>query len=742
MDFTNLNERQQEALFHRKGPLLILAGAGSGKTKVVTNKIAYLMEEFDVPSWKILAITFTNKAANEMKERVKSLIQQNVEDMWIGTFHSICVRMLRKNIERMGYTSNFTIYDRGDQETVLKEAINDLNFNKDVFKIRSVIAIISQLKNKEETPLEFLNSNESDPYLKGVAEIYRLYEKKLKENNALDFDDLLIKTVQMFREHEDIRLFYQNKFEYIFVDEYQDTNTIQYQFVKYLCRKHPNLTVVGDNDQSIYKWRGADIQNILNFEKDFKDAKIIKLEQNYRSTQKILDVANAVIKNNHRRMEKSLWTDKMGGEDVVYREYDFSNEEDRGVIQKIVHMDYKGYSYEDMAILYRTNAQSRGFEEALMREGIPYRIVGGLRFYDRAEVKDIIAYLRVILNPADDISVARIINRPKRGIGDTTVAQMQEYATKHGLSLFDVIKNLESIEELNLRARKNIKNFYNLMNLLMEKSKHLSVGKLMEAVIYESQYVSDLEMQNTIEAKTRIENIQELLNNAMDYEESKTDLEEYLAHLSLLSDVDKTSTRTGVNLMTVHAAKGLEFKVVFLVGLEEELFPSSRSMEEEEDVEEERRLCYVGVTRAQDYLFLSSSKTRSIYGKLTPSKRSRFIEEMGSTIVEDEENKKSSWVKVSDYRNKEEKQTLGRLQQKDHYMGGMRASSTSASLEKPLKEKTAIRVGDRVLHKTWGEGMVVQMKPKNNDYEIVISFDGKGLKKLILSYAPIQLVKK
>lgn len=740
MDFTNLNDRQQEALLHTQGPLLILAGAGSGKTKVVTNKIAYLMEEQEVPSWKILAITFTNKAAKEMKTRVEALIQQNADDMWIGTFHAICVRMLRKNIEALGYRSNFSIYDRADQETVLKEAIKDLNLNKDMFKLRTLTSVISELKNKEETPQEFIRSNEIDPYLRGVGEIYRLYEKKLQENNALDFDDLIIKTVQMLREHDDIRNFYQNKFEYIFVDEYQDTNGIQYQLVKYLCRPNPNLTVVGDNDQSIYKWRGADVKNILNFEKDFSNAKVIKLEQNYRSTQKILNVANAVIQHNHQRLDKSLWTAKEGGEDVIYREFDYSNEEDRGIVEKIVQMDAKGYLYEDMAILYRTNAQSRGFEEALIREGIPYRIVGGLRFYDRAEVKDIIAYLRVIVNPDDDVSVTRIINRPKRGIGDTTVAQMQEYAVNHGMSLFDVIKHLDEIDELNLRARKNIKSFYNLINLLMEKSQHLTVGKLMESVLYESQYLSDLEMQNTVEARTRIENIHELLNNAMEYDEEEVPLEEYLANLSLLSDVDKTSDRSGVNLMTVHASKGLEFKIVFLVGMEEQLFPSSRSVETEEDVEEERRLCYVGVTRAEECLFLSSCKTRTLYGSLNPAMRSRFIEEMGDSIVFSEENAKSTWLKVSDYRKNEEQRTSARPSQRPHYIGGLGTEKEKTKNTSSGKEN--IRVGDYVSHKTWGKGMVVQMKPKNDDYEIVISFDGKGLKKLILSYAPISLVKK
>ncbi|MDO5715158.1 MAG: UvrD-helicase domain-containing protein [Tissierellia bacterium] len=730
MNYKDLNDRQQEALLHTDGPLLILAGAGSGKTKVVTNKIAYLMKEKRVPSWKILAITFTNKAAREMKTRVEDLIGENADHMWIGTFHAICMRILRRNIDKIGYTSNFTIYDQGDQNTVLKEAIKDLNVNKDLYKIRNVSSRISELKTEEITPQEFIACNESDIYLKGIGEIYRVYQRRLQENNALDFDDLIIKTVELLREHPKVREFYQEKFEYIFVDEYQDTNSIQYKLIHYLCKENPNLTVVGDNDQSIYKWRGADITNILNFERDFKNAKIIKLEQNYRSSQKILNVANAVIKHNRGRIEKKLWTSKEDGKDVVYREYDYSNEEEQGVINKIQQCAYKGSNYEDMAILYRTNAQSRGFEEALIREGIPYRIVGGLRFYDRAEVKDIIAYLRVLLNPEDDVSLGRIINRPKRGIGDTSVEKMLEYGRENNLSLFQVIKGLPENEELNLRSQKNVKNFYNIINLLIEKSKSLSVGKLMETVIYETEYGKDLEMQNTVEARTKLENIEELVSSAMEYDQQGLDLEEYLSTLSLLSDVDKTAKNQGVNLMTIHGAKGLEFKIVFLVGLEEELFPSIRSMDNPEDLEEERRLCYVGVTRAEEELYLSSSKTRNLYGKLTPAKASRFIEEMGDTIVVSEENKKSSWIQMKDY--KEPKAPL----RHKNYVDVQKRTPFKESKEKE------IGVGDRVIHKKWGEGMVVQKKPKNDDYEIVISFDGKGLKKLILSYAPISVVKK
>lgn len=733
MDINSLNDKQREALLETKGPLLILAGAGSGKTRVVTSKIAYLIEELNVPSWKILAITFTNKAASEMKERVKNLIDKDVDSMWIGTFHSICVRILRKNIELLGYKSSFTIYDRDDQNTVIKESISDLDLNKDIFKPRTVIGEISNIKNRGISPAEFIEENKSDFYLNKIGNLYDLYQKKLKQNNALDFDDLLIKTVELLRENKEIRDFYTNKFEYIFVDEYQDTNGIQYDLVKLISGKNPNLTVVGDNDQSIYKWRGADINNILNFEKDFPGAKIVKLEQNYRSSQNILNVANKIIKNNSTRIEKNLWTSRDDGNKVLYREFPHSNEEEYAVINKIASLRYKGEEFKDMAILYRTNAQSRGFEEALVREAIPYKIVGGLKFYDRMEVKDVLAYLRVLNNPDDNVSLARIINKPRRGIGDTSLAEMIDYAEKNNISLYNVVINIESYEDLNLRSTKNIKSFGNILKILKERAGELSVGKLFEEVLFESGYIEDLKSQKTIEAKTRIENIEELHSNIMEYDREGVELAEYLNTLSLLSDVDKTSEESGVNLMTMHSAKGLEFNTVFLVGLEEGLFPTSRALEDEEEIEEERRLCYVGVTRAKDTLFISSCRTRSQYGKLTPAKRSRFIEEMGDTI-EIIEDKSRNLVEVKDYNE-------------DNNRGFKK--STRFSGVTPNKKQTPVNknklldvsVGDKVKHKIFGVGMIVQKKEKNGDYEVVVSFDKKGLKKLMLSVAPLKLVE-
>lgn len=733
MDINTLNDKQKEALLATKGPLLILAGAGSGKTKVVTSKIAYLIEELQVPSWKILAITFTNKAANEMRDRVSKLIDEDISSMWIGTFHSICVRILRKNIDKIGYSSSFTIYDRDDQITVVKEAIGELGLDRDIYKPRSLVNDISNIKSEGLSPKEYIDLNKTNFFKENLGKIYEIYEKKLVSNNALDFDDLLIKTVDILRDYEDVRDFYRSKFEYIFVDEYQDTNKIQYEFIKLVAGNEPNLTVVGDNDQSIYKWRGADINNILNFHKDFPGAKIVKLEQNYRSTQKILEVANKVIENNRTRIEKNLWTSRNEGKPVVYREFPHSNEEEYGVINKIIGLHYKGEEFKDMAILYRTNAQSRGFEEALVRESIPYKIVGGLKFYDRMEVKDILAYLRAINNTDDNVSLSRIINRPKRGIGDTSLADLLDYADKNGISLYDLVTNIDKFEDLNIRARKNVRDFGSILKILKDRSEKLSIGKLFEEVLYESGYVEDLKSQNTIEAKTRLENIEELHSNIMEYDREGVELAEYLNTLSLLSDVDKTSEESGVNLMTMHAAKGLEFSTVFLVGFEEGLFPSNRSIESEDEVEEERRLCYVGVTRACNNLFISSSRTRSMYGKLTPAKRSRFIHEMGETI-EIIEDKSRELLEIRDY-NEGNKSSVNR---KTKFFGIEKKTEASKGLNQATDKN--ISVGDKVKHKIFGKGMVVQKKEKNGDYEVVISFDKKGLKRLMLSVAPIKLI--
>lgn len=724
MDIESLNDRQREALLYNEGPLLILAGAGSGKTKVVTSKIAYLIEN-NISSWQILAITFTNKAAREMKERVGKLIDKDISSMWIGTFHAICVRILRKNINILGYDSNYNIYDRADQKTIIKEACKELLLNKEIYNDRSVISIISKLKNDEISPQEAMIEFDNDIYNFNVSKIYEFYEKKLKENNALDFDDLIIKTVKLLREFPDIRDFYKNKFKYIFVDEYQDTNSIQYKLIKLLAGNKSNLTVVGDNDQSIYKWRGADISNILNFQKDFHGAKIIKLEQNYRSTQNILDVANAVIKNNPQEFKKNLWTQKEGGEKVYYKEFPSSDEEEYGVTNKILKLNYKGYKFDDMAILYRTNAQSRGFEESLSKEGINYKIVGGLRFYDRSEVKDIMAYLKVINNPQDEIALLRIINRPKRGIGKASIEKLQSYALDNGLSLFEVIRNVDRFDDIKIRAENSVKNFGNLINLFIDKKDKLTIGDLAELVIEETEYISDLKSQNTLEARTKIDNINELLSNIMSIDQS-TSLSDYLSNMSLLTDLDKTKDSKGVSLMTVHAAKGLEFKIVFLVGMEEGLFPIVRAEDDEEDVEEERRLCYVAVTRACDNLYISSCSTRYLYGKLMPKIKSRFIDEMEDTI-EVLEDKRKKLVEVIDYNKNMNREHIFYKDEKPK----------KSEAKKVLED---FKVGSKVRHKIFGDGMIVQKKERNGDIEITVSFDNKGLKRLMLSVAPLEVI--
>lgn len=730
-----LNEQQREALLATEGPLLILAGAGSGKTKTVTNKIAYLIDEKRVDPGSILAFTFTNKAANEMKERVQQALGFDVSSMWMGTFHSICIRILRRNIDRIGYSSGFSIYDRSDQLTVVKDCLKEMNLSKELYKDRSALAVIGDAKNQGYSPDEWINEHYSDFYNRQMGEVYALYQKKLKENNALDFDDLLIKTVELLKDHDDIRLYYQHKFEYIFVDEYQDTNRIQYRLIKLLCRPKPNLTVVGDNDQSIYKWRGADISNILDFEKDFADAKVILLEQNYRSTQNILKAANAVIKNNSDRRDKNLWTENDEGQKVVYREFRHSSEEERGVVNKIQQLNYKGYSFDDMAILYRMNAQSRGFEEQLVREGIPYRVVGGVRFYDRKEVKDIIGYLQAIQNPEDDIAIKRIINTPKRGIGASSLEQLEDYANEKGLSLFTVIDTLPENEDLQLRSEKSVKKFANLINLLRQKAKTLAIPELMEAVLFESEYTAKLEEENTVEARTRLENISELVNAANNFAEEfpEAELEDFLSTLSLLSDTDKTDEDTkGVSLMTVHSAKGLEFPVVFIVGMEEGMFPISRALDNEEDLEEERRLCYVAVTRAEKELYITSAQNRMLYGKTTVNGPSRFIDEMREHLEIKEAESRTDRKGFSD-----------RLLEDRDYTADVSRYSVKKKTSKEYRSSTKdeMKVGDKVKHKKWGTGMIVSMKDKGDDKEVIIAFDKKGLKKVLLSYAPLEVLR-
>lgn len=737
MDFlAGLNDRQREAVLHTEGPLLIMAGAGSGKTRVVTHKIAYLIEEKKVYPSNILAITFTNKAAGEMKSRVGQLLNIHVEDMWMGTFHSICVRILRRDIDKLGYDRSFSIYDRDDQVTLIRECIKEMNLAKDMFKESSVLSRISSLKDGQVDPDAFINENYKDYMERNVGELYAMYQKKLKQYNALDFDDLIIKAVELLKNNPSILDYYQKKFKYVFVDEYQDTNKIQYALVKLLSAYHKNICVVGDSDQAIYSWRQADITNILNFEKEFSDSKVILLEQNYRSTQSILKVANKVINNNTERKEKNLWTDKEEGDPILYEQLEYSEEEAFFVARKIHELVYKGFKPAQMAILYRTNVQSRTFEEAFIKEGLPYKIVGGLKFYDRKEVKDIIAYLRFIQNPNDNISLKRIINTPRRGIGDTTISKVEEYASENGDSIYGVLLSIDDVPTLSARAKNSIKPFVETMNRFMAMKEIMGIKEFIEEVINSSGYILDLEKENSIEAKTRIENIMDFLSVALSFEEKNedADMEDFLASVSLLSDVDKTMDSDNViTMMTVHSAKGLEFPIVFLVGMEEGLFPTSRSFDSEKDMEEERRLCYVAVTRAEQILHITNAKRRTIYGSTNYTMPSRFLDEMGDSI------EKKVAKKVNTYSTRETSKPEERLLNVVNF-----DVTNIIPVKPPVRNKSDldISIGSKVKHKKWGIGTVVQIKDKEEDKELVIAFDKEGLKRLLQSIAPIQVIKE
>lgn len=735
MDYLEgLNDKQREAVEFGDGPLLILAGAGSGKTRVLTHRIAYLIEKRGIFPGNILAITFTNKAADEMKERVSNLLENNVDDIWMGTFHSVCVRILRRDIDKIGYDRSFSIYDRDDQVTLMKECIKELNVNKDIYKERAVLAKISDLKDKMIDPDTYINQNYSEFYARNVGELYALYEKKLRAYNALDFDDLILKTIELFRKEEEVLDYYQRKFKYVFVDEYQDTNKSQYELIRLISGRYKNICVVGDPDQSIYKFRGADISNILNFEKDFENATTILLEQNYRSTKNILGVANHVIKNNFERKDKNLWTANEEGQKVVVESLLDEKEEASFVASKIMELLGEGYSLNDMAILYRTNAQSRSFEEAFMRDSIPYKIVGGLRFYDRKEIKDIMAYLKVIQNPADNVSLKRIINVPKRGIGPATINKIEEYASQNDESMYSVMMDIDKVDTLSAGPKKKIKDFVNMMNEFAAMSKILSVDEFIEKLVYGVGYIDELEKEGGIEAETRLQNIKEFISVALDYEVKNPNgsLEDFLSTISLLSDVDKTEDReNSVTLLTVHSAKGLEFPVVFLVGMEEGLFPISRALDSESELEEERRLCYVAITRAEKLLFVTYAKIRTIYGRTSYTLPSRFLDEMPEDLIESSTGKgKSISIDAGTFNSSREVF----IQVKD-YTGKAKERIVSSRIN-----EEDISTGRKVRHNKWGIGTIVQIKDSKDDKELVVAFDGVGLKRLLLSIAPIEIL--
>lgn len=726
----SLNPTQREAAMCTEGPLLVVAGAGSGKTRVLTCRIAYLMSKGVAP-YRILAITFTNKAAAEMRERVESMVGHAAKDVWLSTFHAFCARFLRTEIEQLGgYSSHFTIYDSGDSLALIKSCLKELNLDDKTFQPYSVQASISQAKNALIDAKAF--SSQADTFhMRKLAEIYSLYVQKLRTNNALDFDDLLLISVRLLQNNAEVREKYQEKFQYILVDEYQDTNRPQYLLAKILSEKHRNLCVVGDADQSIYAWRGADIRNILDFEHDYPDAKIVKLEQNYRSTQNILDAANAVIERNMTRKPKSLWTDNPKGEAIAYYYARDERDEATHIASSITQLNtvWK-VPYRDIAILYRTNAQSRAIEDALMQFGLPYVMVGGLRFYERKEIKDIIAYLRVINNPNDTVSLQRIINVPKRGIGETTLKRLHEYAAANCLSLFDVISSPDIVPDITTRAKTQLENLAEFIYLKMGKAATLPVADLLNEVIVDSGYLAELELEQDPQADARIENLKELLSVAKKFASSDEEdtLDNFLSNVSLVSDIDTADTSgNSVTLMTLHSAKGLEYPHVFMAGMEEGLFPHSRTLMNEVEVEEERRLCYVGITRAQRRLYISNARQRMIFGNTVAYPPSRFLYEIPRALLEDANPRKVSKPQTQ--------VNSGFARPMSAVMSSQSAPQTAAA-----GGRTDWRAGDKALHAKWGVGTVVATKGSGETLEVQIAFPGAGVRNLMAALAPIKKV--
>ncbi|WP_195986817.1 DNA helicase PcrA [Clostridium sp. D53t1_180928_C8] len=770
-----LNKEQYEGAVTVEGPVLILAGAGSGKTRVLTHRMAHMIEDLNIFPYKILAITFTNKAAKEMQERVHTLIGDKANDMWISTFHSTCVRILRREIEKLGYKKNFTIYDSTDQKTLIKECIKILNINDKEITEQEIMGKISKAKDNMQSADSYYREHESNFREKKIAEVYAMYQKRLKENNALDFDDLICKTVELFKKDPETLDFYQRKFQYIMVDEYQDTNGAQYELVTLLAAKHRNICVVGDDDQCIYEWRGADIKNILGFEKDYPEAKVIKLEQNYRSKGNILNAANVVIVNNSTRKSKVLRTEQDAGSKIkIYRAY---SDGDEGTfvanqIEKIKKEQNK--QYKDFAILYRTNAQSRIFEESLRRAAIAYKIVGGTKFYDRKEIKDMLSYLKVLVNPSDSIALRRIINVPKRGIGDATIQKVLDFAENYELPLWDALSEVRTIPTLTARNCAGIEKFMELMENLMMLSETVPVSHLIETILEDTGYIKELEASKQIEDKSRIENLKELVSDAVDFEKNyerekaagssefdinKTQLEAYLEKVSLVQDTDKLEDEEDENgtvvLMTIHSAKGLEFPVVFMVGMENGIFPGQSSFNSDSEMEESRRLCYVGITRAKETLFMTSAEVRRVFGRTVAYPQSDFISEIKSDLREyvtmTGENKdvtsssgagtvngrfKPSYSNPHSLRN-----NYGTFENRN--FGGSNnskiANSNSGGSNVIITANEAT-VGRKVKHDKFGEGTIVSIADINGDKKLTIAFNQQGVKMLMLSMAKLELL--
>ena len=744
--YDTLNKPQKEAVFHTEGPLLILAGEGSGKTRVLTHRIAYLIEEKGVNPWNILAITFTNKAAEEMRQRVDSLVGIGAESIWVSTFHSMCVRILRRYIDRLGYDNRFTIYDTDDQKTLMKEVCRKTDIDTKRFKERMLLSVISSAKNEMILPEEFeLNAGGDFVQLK-IAKVYKEYEAQMRANNALDFDDLLVKTVQLLETQPDVRENYQERFRYIMVDEYQDTNTVQFRLVSLLAGKYRNLCVVGDDDQSIYKFRGANIRNILDFEKEFSDAKVIKLEQNYRSVGNVLEVANSVIRNNKGRKEKTLWTDNEKGEKIRLRQFDTAYDEAQFIAEDIKDETAQGANYSDHAVLYRTNAQSRLLEEKFVAMNIPYKIVGGINFYSRREIKDVLSYLKTIDNGKDDLAVRRIINVPKRGIGLTTINRIQESAAARGIGFYDALSAPDLIPGIGRSASK-LDSFAALIEYFKGRSEESGVTDLLTEVIEKTGYTESLEADDPEELEARVQNIDELVSKAAVYEESCSDrgerptLSGFLEEVALVADIDSVAEdRDYVILMTLHSAKGLEFPHVYLAGMEDGLFPSYMSIsgDDPEELEEERRLCYVGVTRAEEKLTLTCARMRLVRGERQYNSMSRFIKEMPSALIDTGKREGGFSQNVS-------------LGEKRTYSSEVSGYKRSAYAQKPAfaaiqkgsglmakkSEGLSYGVGDRVRHVKFGDGTVTEIKEGGRDYEVTVQFDTAGVRKMFALFAKL-----
>ncbi|PPA68975.1 DNA helicase PcrA [Jeotgalibacillus proteolyticus] len=734
-----MNPEQAKAIKATEGPLLIMAGAGSGKTRVLTHRIAYLMIEKGVAPYNILAITFTNKAAREMKNRVGNILGGASEDVWISTFHSMCVRILRRDIDRIGYSRNFTILDSTDQQSVIKRILKEKNLDPKKFDPRGILSVISSAKNELTTPEQFAKDAGSF-YDQTISEIFTEYQRRLRKNSALDFDDLIMQTIHLFERIPEVLEFYQRKFQFIHVDEYQDTNKAQYMLVKQLASRFRNLCVVGDSDQSIYRWRGADITNILSFEKDYPNAKVIMLEQNYRSTKKILDAANQVIKNNPNRKPKNLWTENQDGQKIMYHRADSEQGEAQFVAGKINELVQSGKRKKsEFAILYRTNAQSRVMEEVLMKSNIDYTIVGGTKFYDRKEIKDILAYLRLVANPADDISLIRVINVPKRGVGSTSVDRIANYARDNDMSMYEAL-GLGDFIDISPKITKTVIEFRDFIANFNQMQEYLSVTELVEDIIEKSGYKDALIAEKTIEAESRLENIEEFLSVTKAFEEANEDksLIAFLTDLALVADIDQLDKEENsselVTLMTLHSAKGLEFPVVFLMGLEEGVFPHSRSLMEEVEMEEERRLAYVGITRAEQELYMSNAQMRTLFGRTNMNPVSRFIAEIPSELIEEPDKKEAG------------SNPFG--------MSG-RSGSPSFGQSRPAPRKPVTRpaprqtggdaigwfVGDKAEHGKWGTGTVVSVKGEGDSMELDIAFPSPtGIKRLLAKFAPVKKV--